>query len=250
MFHPRKIKTESSDEHGRTVVKKNFSKSNLQQRTIFVGGLCICTTLKDMCAHFEKFGLLESAVLKYDSKTGRSKRFGFLTFTSVKSAEKVLTIDHFIKNTKVNVNKAMPRKLGKFFVGGITSNITDRDLECYFGQFGNIVNIERPSKKKNKLKTYCLITYSNKEDVLALLETTKHTILRTVVEVRRTAPPKNISTRDGFIETGASKRYDSTVVNRNYKEAASRYNGSDGTARYKGREGYNKPCSSGVVHQY
>ena len=55
---------------------------------LFVGGLSWDTTESTLRAAFEPFGALEEAVVVSDRETGRSRGFGFVTFSSGDSASR------------------------------------------------------------------------------------------------------------------------------------------------------------------
>jgi hypothetical protein len=48
---------------------------------LFVGGLDSSTSLESLRAAFARFGVIEDAVIVIDRMTGRSRGFGFVTFT-------------------------------------------------------------------------------------------------------------------------------------------------------------------------
>lgn len=61
------------------------------QRTkkIFVGGLAPAVDDKMLRQHFEQFGTVEDAVVMYDHDNKRPRGFGFVTFASEESVDKV-----------------------------------------------------------------------------------------------------------------------------------------------------------------
>jgi len=77
---------------------------------IFVGGLSSDTTTEGLKNYFTRFGPVSEAVVMMDNTTGRSRGFGFCTFESDDSVEKVIAVgDHQINEKGVECKKAMPK---------------------------------------------------------------------------------------------------------------------------------------------
>ncbi|XP_055697676.1 RNA-binding protein squid isoform X5 [Phlebotomus papatasi] len=163
-------------------------------RKLFVGGLSWETTEKELREHFGQYGEIESINVKTDSQTGRSRGFAFIVYASADSIDKVTAAgDHIINNKKVDPKKAKARH-GKIFVGGLTTEISDDEIKTFFGQFGNIVEMEMPfDKQKNQRKGFCFITFDSEQVVSELLKTPKQTISGKEVDVKKATPkPDNM----------------------------------------------------------
>uniref|UniRef100_A0AAG5DE64 RRM domain-containing protein n=1 Tax=Anopheles atroparvus TaxID=41427 RepID=A0AAG5DE64_ANOAO len=163
-------------------------------RKLFVGGLSWETSDKELKEHFSQYGDIESINVKTDPNTGRSRGFAFIVYKSADSIEKVVAVsDHTINNKKVDPKKAKARH-GKIFVGGLTSEISDEEIKTFFGQFGNIVEVEMPfDKQKNQRKGFCFITFDSEQVVNELLKTPKQTISGKEVDVKKATPkPDNM----------------------------------------------------------
>ncbi|XP_055847318.1 RNA-binding protein squid isoform X1 [Episyrphus balteatus] len=172
----------SAESHGRD-----------DDRKLFVGGLSWETTEKELREHFGHYGEIESINVKTDPQTGRSRGFAFIVYTSADAIDKVIAVsDHIINNKKVDPKKAKARH-GKIFVGGLTPEISDDEIKTYFGQFGNIVDVEMPfDKQKSQRKGFCFITFDSEQVVNELLKTPKQTISGKEVDVKRATPkPEN-----------------------------------------------------------
>lgn len=80
-----------ADEGGR---RPRTDHSSLKHRgcTIFVGRLAKEATTKTLQAHFEQFGEVVDADVRTDPTTGRSKGFGFITFSDPSSVEACLDV--------------------------------------------------------------------------------------------------------------------------------------------------------------
>uniref|UniRef100_A0AAG5DD17 RRM domain-containing protein n=1 Tax=Anopheles atroparvus TaxID=41427 RepID=A0AAG5DD17_ANOAO len=151
-------------------------------------------TTEELKEHFSQYGDIESINVKTDPNTGRSRGFAFIVYKSADSIEKVVAVsDHTINNKKVDPKKAKARH-GKIFVGGLTSEISDEEIKTFFGQFGNIVEVEMPfDKQKNQRKGFCFITFDSEQVVNELLKTPKQTISGKEVDVKKATPkPDNM----------------------------------------------------------
>jgi RNA-binding protein Musashi len=90
------------------------SSSNLYYKTkkMFVGGLPPDVTDESFRSFFEQFGTIEDSVVILDKDTGRPRGFGFITFASEDTADKVL--ENYEKNCIngkwVECKKATPRQ--------------------------------------------------------------------------------------------------------------------------------------------
>jgi len=49
----------------------------------------VCWLLEDLRQHFEKYGNISDCVVSLDSSTGRSKGFGFVTFSDTSVVDQV-----------------------------------------------------------------------------------------------------------------------------------------------------------------
>jgi len=163
-------------------------------RKLFVGGLSWETSDKELKEHFGQYGEIDSINVKTDPNTGRSRGFAFIVYKSADSIDKVTAAgDHVINNKKVDPKKAKARH-GKIFVGGLTTEISDDEIKTFFGQFGNIVDVEMPfDKQKNQRKGFCFITFDSEQVVNELLKTPKQTISGKEVDVKKATPkPDNM----------------------------------------------------------
>lgn len=80
-------------------------------KKIFVGGVGQDTSAEEVRAYFAQFGLVEDAVMLMDQQTKRHRGFGFVTFHSEESVERVCDIHfHTIKNKKVECKRAQPKE--------------------------------------------------------------------------------------------------------------------------------------------
>lgn len=89
----------------------NFVGSdNLKSKKIFVGGLPSTLTEDEFRGYFQDFGSVTDVVIMYDSNTGRPRGFGFISFTTEDSVDRVLQKTfHELKGKLVEVKRALPK---------------------------------------------------------------------------------------------------------------------------------------------
>ncbi|KAJ6811841.1 heterogeneous nuclear ribonucleoprotein 1-like [Iris pallida] len=94
----------SSSSHG--------SPGPARTKKIFVGGLASTVTDADFKNYFEQFGTITDVVVMYDHNTQRPRGFGFITYESEDSVDKVLLKTfHELNNKMVEVKRAVPKEL-------------------------------------------------------------------------------------------------------------------------------------------
>uniref|UniRef100_A0AAR5P7Q2 RRM domain-containing protein n=1 Tax=Dendroctonus ponderosae TaxID=77166 RepID=A0AAR5P7Q2_DENPD len=132
---------------------------------------------EELREYFGKYGEIESINVKTDSMTGRSRGFAFIVFQDAASIDRVSAAgEHTINGKKVDPKKAKARH-GKIFVGGISPELSDDDINEYFGQYGTIMEVEMPfDKQKNQRKGFCFITFESEQVVADLLKRPKQVI--------------------------------------------------------------------------
>lgn len=83
-------------------------------KKLFVGGLSWGTDENMLRAAFDRFGEIEEVKVITDRATGRSRGFGFVTFTEDKAAEEAIAeMDGtMLDNRNIKVNEAQERKPG------------------------------------------------------------------------------------------------------------------------------------------
>ncbi|MBP9722551.1 MAG: RNA-binding protein [Gammaproteobacteria bacterium] len=85
----------------------------MDQRKLFVGNLPFKISSNDLQDIFEEYGEVEDLVIISDRETGRSKGFGFVTFTSQENAKKALALDgKEIQGRQIRVNIAKEKEEG------------------------------------------------------------------------------------------------------------------------------------------
>ncbi|KAI8567267.1 hypothetical protein RHMOL_Rhmol02G0107700 [Rhododendron molle] len=81
-------------------------------KKIFVGGLASTVTESDFKNYFDQFGMITDVVVMYDHNTQRPRGFGFITYDSEDSVDKVLfKTFHELNGKMVEVKRAVPKEL-------------------------------------------------------------------------------------------------------------------------------------------
>ncbi|CAA0836529.1 RNA-binding (RRM/RBD/RNP motifs) family protein [Striga hermonthica] len=144
------------DDH-QTPIKNNSSSSSLgslspnRTKKIFVGGLPSTITELDFKKYFSRFGTIIDVVVMYDHNTQRPRGFGFITYDSEESVDKVLVKTfHELNGKMVEVKRAIPKEpspgparspsSGFFnsFSPGHSSLNSMRTAEGRFSHFGRV----------------------------------------------------------------------------------------------------------------
>ncbi|KAJ9185115.1 hypothetical protein P3X46_004779 [Hevea brasiliensis] len=81
-------------------------------KKIFVGGLASTVTETDFKKYFEQYGIITDVVVMYDHNTQRPRGFGFITYDSEETVDKVLhKTFHELNGKMVEVKRAVPKEL-------------------------------------------------------------------------------------------------------------------------------------------
>lgn len=92
-----------------------IDKSNLepeQFRKVFIGGLSYKTDDDALKAYFSKYGDLVDHVVMKDGQTGRSRGFGFVTYSNSTMVDELMkNRPHIIDGRQVEPKRATPREV-------------------------------------------------------------------------------------------------------------------------------------------
>uniref|UniRef100_M1A156 Heterogeneous nuclear ribonucleoprotein A3 n=1 Tax=Solanum tuberosum TaxID=4113 RepID=M1A156_SOLTU len=81
---------------------------------IYVGGLPLSLTEDELKEHFSPYGYVVDHCIVLDRRTGRSRRFGYVSFDKEEAVEKVLSDGHIheLCGKQVEINRAAPKRAG------------------------------------------------------------------------------------------------------------------------------------------
>lgn len=86
-----------------------------QFRKVFIGGLSYKTDDDALKAYFSKYGELVDYVVMKDGQSGRSRGFGFVTYSSSCMVDELMkNRPHVIDGRQVEPKRATPREVGLF----------------------------------------------------------------------------------------------------------------------------------------
>lgn len=121
---------------------------------LFVGGLSLEASAKDIGSHFEHFG----AIVRVDlplTKGGQRKGFGFVHFEDEKAIQAAMAYkSHEIKGKRVAVRKGLDNSEAsavtkemqerKVYASGFPQNTTEESVFSFFSSFGKVSRILSP----------------------------------------------------------------------------------------------------------
>ncbi|CAL1376546.1 unnamed protein product [Linum trigynum] len=98
----------------KTVPREDMDFKGMRVKKIFVGGLPPSLTEDELKEYFSFYGGITEYQIMLDHKTGRSRGFGFVTFDSEDSVERIFSEgrNHELGGKEVEIKKAEPRRFG------------------------------------------------------------------------------------------------------------------------------------------
>lgn len=165
---------------------------------IFVGGLSQGTTTESLNRHFAQFGQAD-AIVMMDKMTGRSRGFGFCTFTSPESAQKALAEQQQVDGKLVectpcwaksvrNVRIEADRKVeNKVFVGALSQSTTSESLGRHFAQYGPCDAVVMMDKATGRSRGFGFCTF-HADDSLVKALSTQQTVDGKLVDCKVCSP--------------------------------------------------------------
>eukprot|EP00092_Neocalanus_flemingeri_P033891 GFUD01036853.1.p1 GENE.GFUD01036853.1~~GFUD01036853.1.p1 ORF type:complete len:786 (+),score=229.36 GFUD01036853.1:50-2359(+) len=178
-------------------------------RKLFVANLDFGTTDEDLKTHFEQYGEVESVNIHKFHDTGRSRGFGFITFTNSSGVDNVqMCRPHQLQGKTLETKRALPKgennenkddvRVKKIFIGapedekhagghsGLGDDIEDEDLNNYFSQFGVVTKIDQLRwKDSGKKRGYGYIEFDDEDTVDKVCLIGIHEVLDVRLEAKK-----------------------------------------------------------------
>lgn len=143
-----------------------------------------------------QFGDLEDVIVMKDRVSGRSRGFGYVTFSSDGGAEKAMAGQHVLQGRILEVKIATPkdemrptsRKITRIFVARISPTVTDEMFRSYFEKYGSILDAYMPKDQTTKQhRGIGFVTYENAESVDEVMSES-HELAGSTIAVDRATP--------------------------------------------------------------
>ncbi|XP_071702563.1 uncharacterized protein [Rutidosis leptorrhynchoides] len=149
--------------------------------------------------YMRKFGELEDCVVMKERSSGRSRGFGYVTFTELEDAKAALSAEHFLGNRALEVKIATPKeemrapskKVTRIFVARIPLPVTEASFRSHFEKFGEITDLYMPKDPSTKgHRGIGFITFASSDSVDDLMSET-HELGGSNVVVDRATPKED-----------------------------------------------------------
>ncbi|VDD83958.1 unnamed protein product [Mesocestoides corti] len=179
---------------------------------LFVGGISQTTNNASLRVYFSQFGELEDAVVMMDSKTGRSRGFGYVKYCDPESAKVALAAKpHRLDGKEIdakqcNVNmRGRNRRSLKVFVGGVGPEQNVTSITAFFEKFGHVTDVNLmmdPNKQRHR--GFAFVGFDDEGAVNRLINMHFLTMGSRQVEIKAMEPPNfgkkgtNLLARHGF----------------------------------------------------
>ena len=172
-------------------------------RKLFIGGLGYSTTEEELRAHFERFGdLVDCVVMKFND-TGRSRGFGFVTYSTAAGLDDCqANRPHELGGKTLETKRATPRSdagkpeaqasVKKIFIGGVSDEMEDDDIRGHFEEFGKVQTVEQLKwNDTGKKRGFGFVEFDDYDAVDKVVLIGKHTIKvgGTIISSPLTSPP-------------------------------------------------------------
>ncbi|CAB1439557.1 unnamed protein product [Pleuronectes platessa] len=176
---------------------------------LFVGGLNVETTVDGLRGHFEQFGTLSDCVVVMNTQVGRSRCFGFITYSTPEEADTAMAAKpHVVDGKNVELKEAIAREdagkpdllanVKKIFVGGVKDHLESDHLVDYFSTFGVVEKAEIISDKTTGRKRgFAFVYFEDSDSATKAVNTKYHDIDGNQVEVKKAMTKQEMSTGGG-----------------------------------------------------
>ncbi|XP_063979200.1 uncharacterized protein LOC135163575 isoform X3 [Diachasmimorpha longicaudata] len=166
---------------------------------LFVGGLSWETTQENLQRYFSRYGEVIDCVVMKNSESGRSRGFGFVTFSDPANVGLVLQNGpHQLDGRTIDPKPCNPRTLQKpkrsggfpkVFLGGLPSNVTETDLRQFFARFGKVMEVViMYDQEKKKSRGFGFLSFEDEDAVDRCVSEHFVNLAGKQVEIKRAEP--------------------------------------------------------------
>ncbi|CAI5517169.1 unnamed protein product [Closterium sp. Naga37s-1] len=147
-------------------------------RKLVVLGIPYSMDTEGLREYMEKFGALDDVIVLKDRSTGRSRGFGYVTFSLLADAQSVAQMKHTLGGRQLEVKTATPKeemskgpKVSRIFVARVPTTVTEDRFKRYFGAFGNVTDCYMPKGHgSNPHRNIGFVTFDDAASVDKVLE--------------------------------------------------------------------------------
>nr|WPK95957.1 heterogeneous nuclear ribonucleoprotein at 98DE [Mesovelia mulsanti] len=186
-----------------------------EQGKLFVGGLSWETTQDSLQRYFSRYGEVIDCVVMKNPETGRSRGFGFVTFSEPDNVSLVLQNGpHNLDGRTIDPKPCNPRTLQKpkrnssypkVFLGGLPSNVTETDLRTYFARFGKVMEVViMYDQEKKKSRGFGFLSFEEEDSVERCVAEHFVNLSGKQVEIKKAEPRDSNKMGDGVVGAGGS----------------------------------------------
>ncbi|KAJ4964992.1 hypothetical protein NE237_016841 [Protea cynaroides] len=149
--------------------------------------------------YMSQFGELADVMVIKDRASGRSRGFGYVTFSSLEDVEKAVAAQHNINGRTLEVKVATPKeemmsssssskKSTRIFVARVPPSVGDDEFHSYFMKYGPVIDVYMPKDPVTKQhRGIGFVTYESHDSVDKLMSET-HELGGTTIAVDRATP--------------------------------------------------------------
>jgi len=175
-----------------------MSRNNSEEKgkKLFIGGLHLKTTEDGLRDFFGQWGDLTDVVVMRERETGKSRGFGFVTYTTMESVDEAMkNKPHTIDDKQVDTKRAMPKTdstaenhaaVKRLYIGKIKPSIDEDMLREYFSKFGTITDLNIVmNKQTNVSREFGFVTFDDSDPVDKIILTAPHSVNGCQLETRK-----------------------------------------------------------------
>lgn len=171
--------------------------------------------------YMSKFGDIEDCIVMKERSSGRSRGFGYVTFSSAEDTKNVLQSEHILGDRTLEVKIATPKeemrqqsskKATRIFVAKIPPTITEDSFRRYFEAYGEITDLYMPKNQVTQgHRGIGFITFESAESVDNIMAETHELDGSTVVVDRATPKDEEPKFQSRAPQSGGYGAYNSYI---------------------------------------
>jgi len=188
----------------RNPARKHNKHEDEEAGKVFVGGLSWETTQENLLRYFSRFGEVIDCVVMKNAESGRSRGFGFVTFSDPGNIDSVIqSCPHTLDGRTIDPKPCNPRSMQKpkknttwpkVFLGGLPSSITETDLRGFFSRYGEVMEVViMYDQEKKKARGFGFLSFTNEDAVDRAVVEHYVNIQNKQVEIKRAEPRTNMA---------------------------------------------------------